>query len=74
VLEPYEPARACFCAMSLDSVFEEEMTLMAVSSSRMLPSDVDSTWGEGRWPVWGRVCGGGAAVVVMAAVVEGGVG
>jgi hypothetical protein len=27
----------CFCAISFDSVFEEEMTLMAVSSSRMLP-------------------------------------
>ena len=29
--------------MSLDSVLEEEMMLMAVSSSRMLPSLVDST-------------------------------
>ena len=33
----------CFCAISLESVFDELMTLMAVSSSRMLPSLADST-------------------------------
>ena len=36
-------AMACFSEISLARVFEEERTSIAVSSSRMFPSDEEST-------------------------------
>ncbi len=35
--------RTCFSSISLASCFDEESTWMAVSSSRMLPSELDNT-------------------------------